>query len=199
MVKVSNAYSAWNVSALYADMESARRAIDALQNNGVEANSITLSGEGADAARRIANSSRNTNASDAPILGRVIWRCVLWSIVGAVLGVGVGLAFGLSGLTFPGMSNNAALQVVSWAMFLHIGGALWGAYAGISNGSAWELTFQPIGSEGGRVFVNVAATNEHDSHRAERVLRSKTAIAITRAGRVAAMDDAAPDSSARAT
>ncbi len=184
MVKVSNSYSVWNVSALYLDMEGARRAIDALQNDGVEAANITLSGEGADAAKRIANSSRNTNASDAPILGRVIWRCVFWSIVGAVLGVGVGFAFGLSGLTFPGTSNSMALQVASWAMFLHVGGALWGAYAGISSGSAWELTFQPVGSDRGRVFVNVAATNERESSRAERVLRSKAAIAITRAGRL---------------
>ena len=199
MVTVSNSYSAWNISALYADMQGARRAIDALQNDGVEANSIALTGEGADAARRIANGSRNTNASDAPILGRVIWRCVLWSIVGAILGAGVGFVLGLSGLTFPGVSNNMAIQIASWAMFLHVGGALWGAYAGISNGSAWALTFQPIGSEGGRVFVNVAASNEHDSHRAERILRSKAAVVITRAGRIAATDDPATDASAPAT
>ncbi len=169
-------------------MEGARRAIDALQNDGVEAGSISLSGEGADAAKRMANSQRNTNASDAPILGRVIWRCVLWSAVGAVLGAGVGLAFGLSGVSLPGTSNSVALQVASWAMFLHIGGALWGAYAGISSGSAWELTFQPTGDDG-RVFVNVAATNERDSVRAERVLRSKAALSITRGGSVIAVSD----------
>jgi hypothetical protein len=180
MVKVSGTYNAWNVSALYPDMERARRAIEALQNDGIEVGRITLSGEGADAAKRIANTRLNSNASDAPILGRVIWRCVWWSIVGAVIGFGVGLAFGLSGVTFLGMSNSLVLQVASWTMFLHIAGALWGAYAGISNGSAWELTFQPVGV--GRVFVNVAASNERDSHRAERVLRSKTAISVRRAG-----------------
>jgi hypothetical protein len=186
MVKVSGSYSPWNVSALYPNMEGARRAIDALQNDGVEANSISLSGEGADAAKRMADSQRNTSASDAPILGRVIWRCVLWSIVGAVLGVAIGLAFGLSGLLLPGTSNNVALQVASWAMFLHVGGALWGAYAGISSGSAWELTFQPAG-DNGRVFVNVAATNERESARAERVLRSKSALSVSRAGQTLAL------------
>jgi hypothetical protein len=74
------------------------------------------------------------------------------------------------------MSNSLPLQVASWAMFLHVGGALWGAYVGISNGRAWELTFQPV--ESGRVFVNVAASNEHGGHRAERVLRSKAALSV---------------------
>ena len=182
MVKVSDSYNPWKVSALFAGMEGARRAIEALQNDGIEANTISLSGEGADAAKRLASSQRNTNASDAPILARVIWRCVWWSIVGAVLGVGVGFAFGSSGLTFPGTSNSMALQVASWAMFLHVAGALWGAYAGISSGQAWELTFQPVGADSGRVFVNVAAANEHESRRAERVLRSKSPLAIQRAG-----------------
>ncbi len=180
-MKVSDNHDACKVRGLFADMEAARRAIDALQNDGIEASNISLSGEGADAAARMANSQRNSNASDAPILGRVIWRCVFWSIVGGVLGAGVGFALGSTGLgTFPGMSNSLPLQVASWAMFLHVGGALWGAYAGISNGSAWELTFQPV--ESGRVFVNVAASNERDGHRAERVLRSKAALSVQRAG-----------------
>jgi hypothetical protein len=111
----------------------------------------------------------------------VIWRCAFWSMLGGVLGAGVGFALGSSGLgTFPGMSNSLPLQVASWAMFLHVGGALWGAYVGISNGRAWELTFQPV--ESGRVFVNVAASNEHDGHRAKRVLRSKAALSVSRAG-----------------
>lgn len=165
-------------------MVVARRAIEALQNDGVEANIITLSGEGADAAKRRADSQRNHNASDAPIIGRVIWRCVLWSIVGGGLGVVVGLVLGGSGLTLPGSSNNLALQVASWAMFFHVGGALWGAYAGISSGSAWELTFQPV-SGGGRVFVDVAAENEQESQRAERILRGKSALTVTRGGQVA--------------
>ena len=194
MVKVRGSYNAWHVSALFANMEGARRAIDALQNDGVEAGTISLSGEGADAARHMANSQRNTNASDAPILGRVIWRCVLWSIVGAVLGAGVGLAFGLSGVLLPGTSNGVAIQVASWAMFLHVGGALWGAYAGISSGSAWELTFQPAG-DNGRVFVNVSATDERESMRAERVLRSKSALNVSRAGQPSTLpgDSAALD------
>ena len=47
MVKVSASYNAWNVSALFDNMEGARRAIDACQNDGVEAGTISLSGEGA--------------------------------------------------------------------------------------------------------------------------------------------------------
>ena len=91
------------------------------------------------------------------------------------------------------MSNSVPIQVASWAMFLHVGGALWGAYAGISNGSAWELTFQPI--DRGRVFVNVGAANERESQRAERVLRSRAALSVRRAGRefVAAREATAID------
>lgn len=56
-MKVSHNHDACKVRGLFADMEAARRAIDALQNDGAEASSISLSGEGADAAERMANSS----------------------------------------------------------------------------------------------------------------------------------------------
>lgn len=56
-MNVSDNHDACKVRGLFADMEAARRAIDALQNDGAEASSISLSGEGADAAERMANSS----------------------------------------------------------------------------------------------------------------------------------------------
>ena len=63
---------------------------------------------------------------------------------------------------------------------------------GSGDGSAWELTFQPAG-DNGRVFVNVAATNERESARAERVLRSKAALNVSRAGQMSKADVAPAD------
>jgi hypothetical protein len=159
-------------------MDGARRAIEALQFGGVEASRIYLMGEGAEEAARVAGSRLDTSASDRPILSRIVWRTVWWSIVGAVLGVGIGLFIGLTGVgLLPGTSNSVALQVASWGMFLHIAGALCGAYAGVSMGSAWELTFQPIR---GRVTVAVRERDAKAVERAERILRGKSPLSVAR-------------------
>jgi hypothetical protein len=179
-VRIANesAGEQFRVDATYADMDGARRAIEALQFGGVEASRIYLMGEGAEEAARVAGSRLDSSASDRPILSRIVWRTVWWSIVGGVVGVGVGLFFGLSGFGgIPGMSNSVALQVASWGMFLHIAGAILGAYAGVSMGSAWELTFQPIR---GRVIVAVRERDEKSVERAERIMRGKSPLSIAR-------------------
>jgi hypothetical protein len=158
-------------------MAEARRAIDALQFAGIEANDISLAGEGAAEAARLAGASANSGRSDAPIIWRVAWRGFWWSIWGLVLGVAAGVVFGLSGLTLPGTSNSMVLQIVSWAMFLHVGGAIVGVYAAITSGSAWELTFQPVA---GPVVIAVRSGDVARIARAERVLREKGATDVRR-------------------
>jgi hypothetical protein len=178
MVRVTREASpSHHVRGTVSGMAQARRAIDALQFAGIEANDISLAGEGAAAAARLADSSTNSARSDAPIIWRVAWRGFWWSVWGAIAGVAAGFVFGLSGLTLPGTSNSMALQIVSWGMFLHVGGAIVGVYAAITSGSAWELTFQPVE---GPVVIAVRSGDVRHVARAERVLREKGASDVRR-------------------
>lgn len=168
-----NVYGGYAVLAEYADMEAARRAIDALQFNGVEAGRIALLGAAAEAARR-ADAKANMAERDTPLIWRILWRGLLWSIVGGVVGVALGLIFTVSGVEVFG-GDNLALQVASWAMFAHIAGALWGAYAAISSGGAWEATFMAADVHG-PVILGVRASSDGDVQRVERILREKQAL-----------------------
>ncbi|HYM14568.1 MAG TPA: hypothetical protein VEZ14_03340 [Dehalococcoidia bacterium] len=168
-------YASYAVLAEYADLAGARRAIDALQFSGVEAGDIALLGAAAVAARR-ADTRTNMAARDTPLIWRILWRGFLWSIVGGVLGVALGLVFTFSGVDVFG-GDNVALQVASWAMFFHVAGALWGAYAAISGGGAWEATFMAADVEG-RVLLGVRAAPGADAARIARTLREKDALRV---------------------
>jgi hypothetical protein len=160
----------------YADMAGARRAIDALQFSGVEAGNIALLGAAAKAVRA-ADARANMADRDTPLIWRILWRGFLWSIVGGLVGLALGLAFTFSGIGAFG-GDNAALQIASWAMFGHVAGALWGAYAAISGGGAWEATFAAADVEG-RVIVGVRAAPGADIERIARILREKDAVRVT--------------------
>ena len=159
----------------YTDMAGARRAIDALQFNGVEAGNIALLGAAAKAVRE-ADARTNMADRDTPLIWRIVWRGFLWSIVGGVLGVALGVVLTLSGVEVFG-GDNAALQIASWAMFAHVAGALWGAYAAISSGGAWEATFLAADVEG-RVIVGVRAAPGADLERIARIMREKDAVRV---------------------
>src|SRR6185295_1095814 len=158
-------------------MQQARRAIDALQNAGFEASSIALAGEAGAAAARMADASANTSHGDSRMIWRVVWRGFWWSIAGAIAGAAVGFGLAKSGLPFPASSDNVALQVASWTMFLHVGGAIVGVYLGISSGAAWELTFQPVA---GPVAIAVRSLDARGLARAERILRDRGATDVRR-------------------
>jgi len=176
-----DAKDGYGVVAEYADMAAARRAIDALQFGGVEATRIALLGEAAESARR-ADAQRNMAGRDTPLMWRIIWRGFLWSIVGGVLGVALGLVFGLLGVGLPGYGGSLGIQIASWAMFAHVAGALWGAYAAISSGDAWEATFQS--GPTGPVVIGVRTDDPREIERSARILREKQAnsVSLRRAG-----------------
>ena len=163
-----------DVVASFADMRQARQAIDALEYKGHDGARIRLEGQGADRARD-ADARRNSSDRDAPMLLRVLWRGFIWSVYGAVAGVAAGFAFAFTGLG-PDGTTGTAIQVAGWGMFLHILGALYGAYTALSNGPAWELTFQP-GAEG-RVFVIASCASERDVDRAVKTLREQQPLSI---------------------
>jgi len=167
-------FGGYAVLAEYPDLAGARRAIDALQFSGVESGSIALLGAAASAARR-ADARSNMAERDTPLIWRILWRGFWWSIAGGVLGVAMGFAFTFAGVEVFG-GDNMALQVASWAMFAHVAGALWGAYAAISSGDAWESTFLSADVDG-RVIVGVRS-DEDDIARIARILREKDAVRV---------------------
>lgn len=67
-------------------------------------------------------------------MGKVFWSGFWWSIVGAAVGAAMGLAVGLLGWGVPGTTDNIAIQVASWTMFMHVLGALLGCYLVLDTG-----------------------------------------------------------------
>lgn len=157
------------VLVAYPDMDGARRAIEALQMNGISPSRIALVGEGAEHAKRAP--SRNTAAGDAGITGRIFWRALWWSVWGGIAGVVAGVL--LWAAIGPGDAMGLILWTVTWGLFAHLMGWLWGAYTGLRNGAAWELTFQP--ADRGRILVKVTCAGREEAERAERILRVRHA------------------------
>lgn len=167
------------IAATYGTMAAARKAIDDLQYGGVDGSRIRLLGAAADAARA-ADARTNSAARDRPLVWRIFWRGVLWSLVGTPVGALLGLTLGLAGLEVI----NLWFTVLLWALFGHLLGGMWGAYAALSTGDAWEMTFQDV--EG--MPIVVAVRIEGDAARVERVLRANTPTAVGTAPRTRAAD-----------
>ncbi len=165
-----------DVTATYGDMGAARRAIDALQYGGIDPAQIRLLGAALDAARA-ADARTDTSARDMPMIWRVFWRGVWWSIIGAPVGAIGGLALGLAGF----VAINIWVTIGVWALFGHLMGGMWGAYAALSIGSAWEMTFQDV--EGTPVVVAVRAEGSEQAARVEHLLRGSgpTGVAVSAA------------------
>lgn len=156
---------ALDVTASYADMAAARRAIDALQFAGFDPAEIRLLGAAADAARR-AEARANMSRRDLPLIRRITWRAILWSLVGAPVGAVIGAVLVPAGA----IVINWWFTVLMWTLFGHLIGGMWGAYAALSIGDAWEMTFEHV--EGMPIVVAVRAEDERAAARAERILRA---------------------------
>jgi hypothetical protein len=100
------------------------------------------------------------------MIWRVFWRGVLWSIIGAPVGAVAGLALGLAGF----VAINIWITIAVWALFGHLMGGMWGAYAALSIGDAWEMTFQDV--DGMPVVVAVHVESAETADRVERMLRA---------------------------
>ena len=104
-----------------------------------------------------------------PLVWRALWLGFWWSVAGAVIGVLVGLAFGLLGVSAPVIGTSIALEVASWAMFLHIAGALLGVYLALSGADAWGVDEDRDG-EMPMIAVRVASDDRADTDAAQRML-----------------------------
>lgn len=162
----------FHVTAEYPSMPAARRAIEALQYDGVEATRISLAGPAVEEARQ-ADSEPNSLRRDEPIVWHIVLRAVWWSIVGGVAGALVGLIAAAIGFDFG--VGGPPIQIAGWAMFGHVAGGLWGAYAALTSGDAWELTFQPTQ---GAVIVSVRADNRREIDRCLHIMREKQPVRV---------------------
>jgi hypothetical protein len=157
------------VTAVYRNARDARRAIEALQADGIDAGRIRLARGGAPGEISL------RHAGDAPILWRVVWRGFWWSVVGAIAGLAVGLVFGLNDFGLPGFDANLPLQLTVWGMFLHIAGALYGAYTALATGSAWEMTF---GGADGDLALAVMPRDHRQRERITGIMRNAGAESL---------------------
>jgi hypothetical protein len=79
-----------------------------------------------------------------------------WSVVGAVIGAGIGVALAAAGVP-PGGGFGVMLQIIAWGLFFHIMAGLWAGYALLTKGEAR----QPVArSPDGRVIISVQCDAE---------------------------------------
>lgn len=155
-----------DVLAVFADMDAARGAVQALQMSGLDASAISLFGPAADEAA----ADPLVAEADARF-GSVMWRR---SWVGAVIGTAVGAVAGGLGawVVLGGMGGPVTgvfwAAVVGTAVFGLGTGAATGAASAAQMSRAWELTFHSVlpGEVGVAVHTDKAATAAHS----ERVL-----------------------------
>ncbi len=174
----SETLNRYNIVASYPDMAGARKAIDALQFGGVDANNISLLGERAQQASDKAAGETNTTAREQPIVMRVLRRAIFWGIAAAIVGGVLGLILASIGLAFPAVGDSVAVQAGSWALFGLVGGTLVGAYSALTVSEALELTFEPV--DDGNVLVGVHSEDAKGIDKATEILRSKEALSVSR-------------------
>jgi hypothetical protein len=173
-------FAQFNVVGAYPTLERARKAIDALQFGGVESDRISLQGGPARAAEEQASSRPNTTDRDVPMIRRLVARAAFFGAIGAGVFAILGLILWAIGWDIDRITGSPAVMILSWTAFGLIAGALWGAYSSISQGQAWELTFeQDADNAPGEVLVAVHSDNPDDITRAEKILRDKHAVRVS--------------------
>jgi hypothetical protein len=158
------------------DMASARRAIDALQNRGIDPIDIELVGEGAERAAQRAE-AEVTAPQDAGVARRIVLRAIPAALLGAAIGVVIGAVVAA---TVGGSSTGSYIgaQILTFSTGGFLLGALVAAYSGISQGEAWNLTFEP--DQGKDVGVAIRNDDPAVVDRAIRVLHHKDAEVVER-------------------
>jgi len=169
---VTPRHGATTLIASYGDAAAARRALVLLRNAGIDDAAISIVGEGL-ASRD--ESAADLVGEDRSVIMRIFWAGLIWGGVGAVVGAGIG--FALARIGFP--TDNMAIQVASWAMFVHIGATLWAAYAVIYDGT--PRTAPPrVRPEGSTAMVIVRSADASMLARAEEALRESGARGTAR-------------------
>jgi hypothetical protein len=157
-----------NVVATFPDMESARKAVDALGRAGVDAENISLLGRAVDEARI----DPDTRLRDLEATTEVAKRAG----VGAAAGGALGALAGLAAFAIPGVGPVVGMGLLAGAAAgTAAGGAIGGmvgGVAGLSLEDDWDLTFQES-IRAGRVLVAVHARDRADVERSAQVLEEQ--------------------------
>lgn len=158
-----------NVIATFPDMETARKAVGALEDRGIDASRLSLLGQ---KAAEAAESSENAPA-DERIMDEQAGTALSGIAAGGTAGAAAGFLAGLAAFGIPGAGPVVAAGI--WGLTL--GGAAAGAgvglaatgYARIKQSEAWELTYEAVSD--GEVAVGVHTPDETELKTAADVLR----------------------------
>jgi hypothetical protein len=151
------------LTANYHGMAAARAAIASLQAAGVDAARISV---GAGSAMEDAPRMRSSETS---LLWRVLLLGAFWSIIGGIAGAVLGFVLGVNDIGVPGTPDNVGIQIASWAMFLHVAGALVGCYLAIDTGDHYAST--ALHHDADIVRVRVRAQHRAEYERATEIMR----------------------------
>ena len=132
------------IVAAYRDAFAANAAAARLYAAGVPATAVTLAG-GAPAT------SPSPAEREAGFMWRLVLIVVFWSMVGAAVGVVMGIVLAAAGVP-PGGATGVGIQIAAWAIFAHLIAGMWAGYALLTRGESR----QPVTTvRGGRVLVSV--------------------------------------------
>jgi hypothetical protein len=157
-----------NVVAVYAEMDSARKAIGALERHGLEAGKLSLVGPGPEEAQR----ETDTTERDSRMAGDVTKRTAAGAAAGGALGGTAGFLAGAAAFSIPGVGPVIGAGI--WAAALTgagVGGVIGGVVGGVSGmdmGEAGELTYESLRAR--RVIVAAHADDPDEAAEVEKVL-----------------------------
>ncbi len=159
MVKVSDTPTTQECIGAFSDESAASAAVMSLRQQNVPPSAISV-GKSADT---------QPPPSEMPTMGKVFWSGFWWSVIGAFVGVAMGLTVGLLGWGVPGTTDNIAIQVASWTMFMHVLGALLGCYLVLDTGDRFARKADH--HDRPSTLVRVRSTDPNSITVSERVLR----------------------------
>ena len=159
-----------NVVATFPDMDTARKAMDALGRAGIEAEDISLLGQSAEEAR----SDPDTRLRDLDATADIAKRAG----AGAAAGGAVGALAGAAAFVIPGVGPVIGMGLLAAAAGGTVAGAsvggMVGGVAGLSLEDDWDLTFQES-LRAGRVLLAVHAVDKDDVDKAAKVMEGEGA------------------------
>jgi hypothetical protein len=156
------------VAASFPSMESARVAIEALENAGVDGDEIELLGQPADAARTPTDPKGPDRRMALHLVRRVALGAVAGAVAGLVLGVLVGLVVaGFTDATDSRSGLATAIAIVGVGIGTTLG-ILIAFERAIGLSDAWPLTFEDVPD--GPVWVAVYTRARRERARAAEAL-----------------------------
>lgn len=184
MTYTARTFADHNLVATYPSPDEARRAMVRLERRGVEANDIELFGPGLDMADMPVTNDEQ-RAVDGAALGSLERRTALGVLIGALLGVAIGLgaAATVSGRAGPMLAAGLGGLLVGSPL-----GFLYAGFTGLAVNDQWQETFQ---SDGGTTLVAVHSADGHEIEVALAALRDTPVLRLATCGRDGQLRDVA--------